>query len=428
MLSGLRRNASLAVNTLSRQGVRALYHWVREREALRLKHRRDMQPHLLARLNLAASRRGSALGAVLHAGGCDDVRRLTAAAVERRPNLIGALRSLPLQDAIDLYTYYRYFDDFRTSSFLRTAMLQAHLREQEGANDLMPDSLAAALELGSPDVVLQLASSKRARSQGKGQDQVARTVATAHALRGEAEAAARIWMQALQPRDFAFREYLRAKTVAVVGPAAKLEEVGDEIDSFDVIVRPNYQGGVDPSHGSRTDVSYYNGYRLESRRDEIMAAASELPWLVAARGSDQALRSMFPMHMGIRSAEHTGPDFTCAVPLAIPIMLADLIRFSPARIKLFQVDFFRSAAAYRKGYHRRPIGSDAIAHSLRVHDPFSSFRFVQELHRAGLCEADDVAGEVLELSLEEYAACMQELYGHHMVENENPQLKGVPKR
>jgi LmbE family N-acetylglucosaminyl deacetylase len=421
MLLGLRRNALRAVATLSGQGVRALYHLMREREALRLNRRRDMQPHLVARLNLAAARRGNPLGAVLKTAGCDDVRSLTPAALERRAELTAALRSLPLQDAIDLYTYFRYFDDFRTSSFLRTEVLQAYLRAQENAADVLPDALVAALELGRPDAVLQLVRSKRTRSEDH--SEVALAEATAHALRGEAEAAERIWRRAFQPEDLAFGAFVRGRTVAVVGPASKVEEIRDEIDSFDVIVRTNYQGGVDPSYGGRTDVSYYNGNRLRSRRDEIIAAASEVPWLVTARGSDDALRRMFPRHAGLRSAERAAPSFACggAGPLAIPIMLADLIRFRPARIKIFCVDFFRSQAAYRQGYHRRPISSDAIAHSLRVHDPFSSFRFVQELYRAGLCEADRIAGEVLRLSLDAYAADMQVLYGHHAVENENPQ-------
>jgi len=426
-LRSLRRGARRAVTTLSRQGVLALYHLSRERGALRLNKRRDIEPHLAARLNLVAARRGSALHGVLITAGCSDIRALSFATVERRRGeLVEALRALPLQDAVDLYRYYRYFGDFRTACFLRTQLLQAYLREQPHADQVMPDALASALEDGRPELVLQWVHSKQTPSQDR--DHVGRAEATAHLLRGETEAAERIWTLAFQPADLAFRDFVRGRTVAVVGPAQKAEAIADEIDSFDVVVRANYQGGIDPSDGSRTDVSYYNGYRLVSRREEILRTAGSLPWLVTTRGSDEALRRMFPTHTGIRSAERATPHFVLGDPLAIPIMVADLIRFSPARIKLFCVDFFRSRASYRQGYHHRPIGSDAVAHSIRVHDPFSSFSFVQQLHRAGLCAADRVAGEVLSLGREEYAASLQELYGHHTVENENPQLKTAPAR
>jgi hypothetical protein len=426
-LESLGRGARRAATTLSQQGVRAVYHLSREREALRHNNRRDMQPHLASRLNLAAARRGNPLGAVLEAIGCRDVRDITHASVQRhRDELAAAMRSLPLQDTIDLYRYYRFFDDFRTANFLRIQVLQAHLAAQSATRHVMPDALGAALEEGLPELVLQVVRGKETRRHDRAE--VEKIAAIAHALRGEAEDAGRIWARAFRAPDRAFLELARGRTIAVVGPAPKREEIRDEIDGFDVVVRTNFQGNIDPSYGSRTDVSYYNGNRLLSRRDEILRTAAELPWLVATRGSDETLKAMFPSHPGIRSAERAAPHFVQAIPLAIPIMLADLIRFAPARIKLFCVDFFRSQAAYRDGYHRKLIGSDAVAHSVRVHDPFSSFGFVQQLHRAGLCEADAVAGEVLRLTREQYAESMQELYGHHCVENESPQLKGAPAR
>ena len=426
-LRSLRRGARRVVTTLSGQGVRALYHLSQERAAFRNNKRRDVQPQLVARLNLAAARPRNALSAVLKAGGCRDVRDLSFAAVEaRRGELVEALGRAPLADVVDLYQYFRYFGDFRTACFLRGEMLRAQLREQHATAHVMPDALAAALEEGRPDLVLRFVRSKPTRPEDRGL--AAGVHATAHVLQGDAEHAARIWSQAFRPEDAAFGEVVRGRSVAIIGPAPKAEEIHDEIDAFDVVIRPNYQGDVDPSYGTRTHVSYYNGSRLLSRRAEILEKAASLPWLVAARGSDEMLRSMFPSHPGIRSAERAAPHFVHAAPLAIPIMLADVLRFSPARVKVFCVDFFRSQAAYRQGYHRNKIGSDAVAHSIRIHDPFSSFSYVTQLHRAKLCEADGVAGEVLSLGREEYAASMQELYGHHIVDNENPQWTGGKPR
>ena len=57
---------------------------------------------------------------------------------------------------------------------------------------------------------------------------------------------------------------ISGKSVAVVGPAPSSELIGSEIDSYDIVVRTNYQGqnklGDPKEFGVRTDISYYNGF------------------------------------------------------------------------------------------------------------------------------------------------------------------------
>ena len=58
------------------------------------------------------------------------------------------------------------------------------------------------------------------------------------------------------------REYLKGKTVAIVGPAQSIEgsNNGELIDSHDVVVRLNYANIGNPKDsGTKTDIVYYDG-------------------------------------------------------------------------------------------------------------------------------------------------------------------------
>jgi hypothetical protein len=63
--------------------------------------------------------------------------------------------------------------------------------------------------------------------------------------------------------DKEFEEYIYNKRVAIVGPAPSIEKLGDEINSFDIVIRLNYRGKQYLSSieefGSKTSLSYYNG-------------------------------------------------------------------------------------------------------------------------------------------------------------------------
>lgn len=410
---------------LARNGLRYSYHQYQERQALQGENRAAIRPHLRARLDLAAARRGSTIGAMLESAGCHKVDELTFDLLQKhQADMEERARSLSLNDALDLYQYFRFFGDFRTSNWLRRQTSYAYLRQQESMPMVFPDALAAALEEGQIDLVLNTVRDKH--TQPTDLADVREIRALAHALRGELTEATELWLATFTPEDLRFQEAIQGRTIAVVGPAPPIEEIRSELDSFDLIVRTNFQLGLDPSYGARTEISYYNGNRLVSHRNEILTIASSLQWLISVRGSDAALKEMLPTHQGIRAAENARSLFVNANPLAIPTILYDLVRFRPATIKLFCTNFFKSRVTYSKGYHRNFSGAEGIAHSLRVHDPYSSFKLIQQLRLAGLCKADSMATEILDLSCDEYASALQELYGTHIIANEHPHLKTDP--
>lgn len=397
-------------------GARIAYHFYRERKAFQRNRWADVGLHLVARLNLLGARRGSRLNRIFEISGCRDVRDLTYESItEHRSYLTDLFEKFPVGDILDCYQYFRYFGDFRIANFLRIQALNASLRQQMTLPHVVPQGLNAALELGKPEVVLEMLEKKKIRRRDR--QHVKEVKAMAHALLGELSAANQLWCERFQDSDYLFRELINGRSIAVVGPAPPSDEVGSEIDSYDLIVRTNYRiGSNNPVnlYGGRTDISYYNHYRMSSHRDEVVTVANALRWtILKSQGDEEKLRGSFPDYGGgTRSAflPHL-IFFNDAAPMAIQTILNDLIRFSPRCIKLFCTNFYNSDKTYNKDYRPVPLQSGVISESLRIHEPFSGFVFVQNLKRAGLCTTDRHTAEVLGLSREEYAENINAIYG-----------------
>lgn len=84
----------------------------------------------------------------------------------------------------------------------------------------------------------------------------------------------------------AYKNYLRNKSVAIIGPAPSLEKksLGRTIDQFDIIIRPNaqlpYAQHLHADYGSRTDVLYSN--MMAYNRHTNYAALNALDFVCTA--------------------------------------------------------------------------------------------------------------------------------------------------
>ncbi len=419
----LRQRAARSVQlaaTLAVYGPSVGYHLIREQQALNAHRRADVKPHLIARLRAMSARKGGALHGALTVVGCSDVTQLAADMVEpHHEKFLEALALMSVAEAEAVYRYFRYFGDFRLASLFRSEALRAELRQQKQTAAFSLSASAAAWELGQPELVLEFAETRRIPAEHRAA--VRDLLALAHALRGQSSEAFRLWSEGFEPLDVQFLDFVRGKTVAVVGPARPGSDLSAEIDAFDIVVRTNYHGVLDVRCGSRTHVSYYNGFRVANRRREVASVASNLSWLVMTRGGTEGLRELLP-RAPLRAAHRCQPYFFEASPLAIPVILSDLIRFEPAEIKLFCSDFYDSTLSYVASYHPNPVSAASLSHSIRTHDPFSSFRFVQLLVSSGLIKVDPVAARVLSHTSEQYAGHLQKLYGEYFVENKNQRL------
>lgn len=157
--------------------------------------------------------------------------------------------------------------------------------------------------------------------------------------------------------DDAFGMLIRERRVAVVGPAASEQDQGPAIDAHDIVVRLNLISRAklpDPRHGgARTDVTYLG--RTATRRSTTESTPndfSEVTFVCAkidppgAQPYGTATLRLFGDSMkGLRRVLFAGSS-----PNLAPGTLFDLLRFEPARITVFNTNFYLADNLYYDGY------------------------------------------------------------------------------
>lgn len=229
-----------------------------------------------------------------------------------------------------------------------------------------------------------------------------------------------------------FMDYIRGKSVAVVGPASSAHLNGEEIDSFDVVVRPNCAGPVPEAAkahaGTRVAISAYaNGILKLAGADQddspVLKWVTDLDWVLFKKSTER-------MHPKI---EATGKVVTGAMDSLIfhgahnlmPFCVLTLLGYGPSRIKFFNSNFYFSQTVYSPGYlknildenRHQLLGSmDAKLHillgSLAAHDCVAQVHLMRHLHGAGVVELDAESLSVVSLRTADYLAGLERIYIH----------------
>jgi hypothetical protein len=224
-------------------------------------------------------------------------------------------------------------------------------------------------------------------------------------------------------RDNRYAEFIRGKSIAIVGPAQTDELCGDDIDRFDVVIRINFDGipysdEQAPYVGSRTDISYV------------------LPQFLLANGSAYCQNIHPKIQFSVISTNLWSPSFSYLLdglkdqsirqiimlqnnyfyksPNAIQRILLDLYHFEPKKIKIFKTNFYLANITYQKNYMGRSYSDKANqAHfppqSVYSHGAVGQLALTKNLWANGGIEADNDCSRVLEMSLERYMFAMQDL-------------------
>lgn len=217
----------------------------------------------------------------------------------------------------------------------------------------------------------------------------------------------------LPEAEDAFRRMVEGRTIAIVGPAMSNVDHGDEIDGFDVVVRTKYvssaMAGHERSAGSRTDLSYY---ALGSARflaaDIFDALATGQLKMALFRTATYDRANTYLHHPGdLRYLPSEYQGGLRSGQFAIQRIVYDLLRYRPARIKIFNINFFLAEQLYRPGYladYVQQYEAQGLAQVLGAfgHDFRADFVFTQRLHRHGLIEVDEHVASLLQLTPEEY--------------------------
>lgn len=207
-----------------------------------------------------------------------------------------------------------------------------------------------------------------------------------------------------------FRELIAGRSIAVVGPVDNGVDEGEEIDSLDVVIRTNYFPGKPHSRrarvfGVRADISYFNGVVSQVLSSDIeQAVATRALQMVVLRPLNFMPGRLMIQHPGdLRYNPSESKVMLHARSFAIQRILHDVLRYEPASVKIYKMDFFVSKDAYASDYKAKQLlsGRDPFFRGVG-HDYRGDFAFTKRLYKAGLIDAGEVIGRILDLSVEEY--------------------------
>lgn len=214
-----------------------------------------------------------------------------------------------------------------------------------------------------------------------------------------------------------FQDLIRGRSVAIVGPGQSNLAHGPEIDAHDVVIRTKFvQNQFDEASlmaGDRTDISYY---ALGSARflqsdiaDALRSGALEMAVFRTATYTPTPPHLVTPGDLRYVPSEYNVN--LRASQFAIQRIVYDVVRYSPAAIKVFNIDFFLSPEAYRPGYLADYAVKAVEQGYLKVlgafgHDFLADFCFTKAMYDSHLLDVDANIREILGLSPDEYLAAL----------------------
>jgi hypothetical protein len=201
-----------------------------------------------------------------------------------------------------------------------------------------------------------------------------------------------------------FEQYVKGKTVALVGPAVAPYDQSNEVEAHDIVCRISYRHDLNkptPGYGERTDVVFYNA---EAARKYMLGVydsfIDNIKWIL--------LKKHTPVKTPLRDMSHD-KTITIKKPFAkanqLPIVLNFFVRkCEPAKITVFGADLYLDghATAYHNNYLDRTPERDWWG--INFHEPHLQHRFMKVLvnRNAHIVAGDARFLNALNLSTDEY--------------------------
>lgn len=225
-----------------------------------------------------------------------------------------------------------------------------------------------------------------------------------------------------------FAEYVRGKTIAVVGPAPAPHDQAAEVDAHDLVFRTSYgftaqtgwkhtrtayESGVFPTgYGTRVDVSFYNSGAARMATEGLLdAPLADIDWAIwkyldtplPKRGLCAEIRGHRPALNGspVNVNQITG-------------ILWHLSHYEPADVTVFGADFYSSpfSSWYDPAYMANMdlLGLEKHLKAARSHDQQLQRRVVRDVRkRLGWPNGDDRYIAALDMTPEQVEAVLADL-------------------
>ena len=218
-----------------------------------------------------------------------------------------------------------------------------------------------------------------------------------------------------------FDHFIRNKKVAIVGPSAQEYNYGEEIDSFDIVVRTNFssKNQLDYNlYGSNCDISYYNNIWTNSRMEFVRPIIPKLKWLCFKDVSPLNQTNYFSDSdiSKFRFLRDCNGIFKIGSPLGIQNIITDLILSEPKSIKLFSITSFLGDRPYSKNYtqYRNNEWKNVYtATSLRLHDLIQNFIFLKSCINIFDIDLCKITNQYHSIDLDEYLNRINFIYGNN---------------
>jgi hypothetical protein len=171
-----------------------------------------------------------------------------------------------------------------------------------------------------------------------------------------------------------FADFVKGKTVALVGPAVAPYDQSAEVDSHEIVFRIGYKwdlGKDVPNYGTRTDAVFYNA---ENSRKLALGLydqfIKEIPYILVKRDPKIGANQRYEiLELPFKQANQ------------VPIALHALVKSNPKAITVFGADIYLGgpATAYDKNYLDRSPERDWWG--VEIHNPGANQKFLAELYR-----------------------------------------------
>jgi len=194
-------------------------------------------------------------------------------------------------------------------------------------------------------------------------------------------------------------EYVRGRSVAVVGPAPLKRDQSAEIDGHDVVYRTSQHLDAPAEYGTKLDVVFLNSKHgrevYNDSSEPWRRLADKATWWVFKSGNNTYRRD------GLR---HVAARPRIQNPNAVTMMLYDLVQQPVGSITVYGADLYAAGpgAAYHAGYNRRNVAGQAAG--VTIHRPEQQMRVHRAVHRTGKVTGDDRYLAAVTMSDDEYRA------------------------
>ena len=210
-----------------------------------------------------------------------------------------------------------------------------------------------------------------------------------------------------------FKDHIKSKSIALVGPGYSNKKNGEEIDKFDLVIRLNlfndYNNTDKKLFGSKTNIIYFNGemYRKiekngisDFHRDKYLCSRLDF----SDRYQLDHNRSTRKLNLNLSGTNGFIQD-----------IIIDLMHYDFKKLKLFNIDFFLNKNLYFSDYSKQ---GDMKKHKMFLTqsklDLFSNINFIRNLEKSGIIEVDEVLKNILAFSNLQIAKEFKHLYQSHI--------------